>query len=51
LIERYLEEIAKSYDVPWQSDILEHDEEDFDGFDDDSDGGGQAEVINNIMYE
>jgi vacuolar protein sorting-associated protein IST1 len=50
LVERYLEEIARSYDVPWLSDILVHDEEEEEEKDDDNDdqgGGGQAEVIIN----
>ncbi|CAO3592214.1 unnamed protein product [Absidia cylindrospora] len=55
LVERYLEEIAKTYDVSWQSDILEHDEDVSDEFvDDDSDdngGGGQAETIPQAALE
>jgi hypothetical protein len=47
-VERYLEEIAKTYEVSWQSDILVHEEgtdEDDDSDDDtSSNGGGQAEV-------
>jgi vacuolar protein sorting-associated protein IST1 len=52
LVERYLEEIARSYDVPWLSDILVHDEEEEEEDDDNDDqgGGGQAEVrINNHL--
>ncbi|CAO3623127.1 unnamed protein product [Cunninghamella blakesleeana] len=47
LIERYLEEIAKTYDVPWLSDVLEHD----DSFSDDSDNGGQTEEISQNQLE
>ncbi|KAI9308254.1 regulator of Vps4 activity in the MVB pathway-domain-containing protein [Cunninghamella echinulata] len=46
LIERYLEEIAKTYDVPWISDILEHDDSPSDG----SSDGGQLEVIKTLIY-
>lgn len=59
LVERYLEEIARAYDIKWRSNILVHEEEeeeeegiDLDDNDDDDDndisgsggGGGQAEV-------
>lgn len=53
LVERYLEEIARAYDIPWRSSRLEHEEEedeeellDLDDQDDDMSGGGggQAEV-------
>lgn len=57
LVERYLEEIARAYDIKWRSNILVHEEEeeeeegiDFDD-DDDSDiggGGGQAEVSDRL---
>lgn len=46
-----MEEIARTYDIPWRSNVIEHEEdEDDDIFDDDNDdqssngGGGQAEV-------
>ena len=42
LVERYLEEIARSYDVPWTSSILAAEEEDSD--DASSGGGGLAEA-------
>ncbi|KAI7860650.1 regulator of Vps4 activity in the MVB pathway-domain-containing protein [Circinella umbellata] len=46
LVERYLEEIAKSYDVPWTSSILaaEEEEEEVDDDDTSSGGGGLAET-------
>jgi hypothetical protein len=53
LVERYLEEIARTYDIKWRSNIIEHEEEEeeetiFDDEDDDQSsnggGGGQAEV-------
>ncbi|KAI9022897.1 regulator of Vps4 activity in the MVB pathway-domain-containing protein [Phycomyces nitens] len=48
LVERYLEEIAKSYDVGWVSDVLAkeqiYNDEDFDD-DDDVPGGGLAEKV------
>lgn len=47
LVERYLEEIARAYDIKWRSSILQHEEEqDMSEEEDDnqSDGGGQAEV-------
>jgi vacuolar protein sorting-associated protein IST1 len=53
LVERYLEEIARAYDIKWKSNILIHesDEEEEKSIQDDSDddiggggGGGQAEV-------
>lgn len=54
LVERYLEEIARTYDIPWRSNIIEHEEDDLiqdldvDEDDDNSSGGGgiaQKEVI------
>ncbi|KAI8335042.1 regulator of Vps4 activity in the MVB pathway-domain-containing protein [Chlamydoabsidia padenii] len=50
LVERYLEEIAKTYDVSWQSDILVH-EENSDTDDDASDNGGQAEIVPQAALE
>ncbi|CAO3612711.1 unnamed protein product [Cunninghamella echinulata] len=47
LIERYLEEIAKTYDIPWISDILEHN----DSSSDDSGDGGQVEAIAQSQLE
>lgn len=52
LVERYLEEIARAYDIRWRSDRLEHEEDEYeeeyaiegDNDDDDDLGGGQAEV-------
>lgn len=45
LVERYLEEIARTYDIPWRSNIIEHEEDETIEEDDDSDeGGGQKEV-------
>jgi hypothetical protein len=52
LVERYLEEIAKIYDIKWRSDLIDHYEEEADMDntldDDNSDhgdgGGGQGEV-------
>lgn len=58
LVERYLEEIARAYDIKWRSNILVHEEEEEEeegiDLDDDDDndissgggggGGGQAEV-------
>lgn len=49
LVERYLEEIARTYDIKWRSDIIEHEEEDDmlasdDNQSSNSGGGGQAEV-------
>lgn len=46
LVERYLEEIARAYDVKWKSHILVHEEseEEEDDDDDDDTMGGQAEV-------
>lgn len=52
LVERYLEEIARTYDIKWRSNLIEHEEEQQDEEDDDSSdgagggggGGGQAEV-------
>lgn len=52
LVERYLEEIARAYDIKWRSNILEHEEEEeeekeYISDEDDEDdigGGGQAEV-------
>lgn len=46
LVERYLEEIARSYDVAWVSDILAADEKSENDDDDDSGGGGIAEEVN-----
>lgn len=48
LVERYLEEIARTYDVPWRSNIIDHEEEEdllqddtlIDTDDDNSSGGG-----------
>ncbi|KAL7308024.1 Vacuolar protein sorting-associated protein ist1 [Mucor circinelloides] len=53
LVERYLEEIARTYDIKWRSNLIEHEEEyDNDQQDElDSDGGdgggggGQAELL------
>ncbi|KAI8881124.1 hypothetical protein K501DRAFT_189620 [Backusella circina FSU 941] len=53
LVERYLEEIARSYDVPWLSDILVHDDDEEEEKDDNDNqssdggggGGGQAELL------
>ncbi|CAO3615087.1 unnamed protein product [Mucor hiemalis] len=62
LVERYLEEIARAYDIKWRSNILVHEEEeeeeegiDFDD-DDNSDvggggGGGQAELLPPLQNE
>lgn len=50
LVERYLEEIARAYDIKWRSNILEHEEEEEKEYisdeddEDDMGGGGQAEV-------
>lgn len=56
LVERYLEEIARTYDIKWRSNLIEHEEEDeYDNDQDEVDsdgagggggggGGGQAEV-------
>jgi hypothetical protein len=55
LVERYLEEIARTYDIKWRSNLIEHeeekdlldDEDDEDDIDNDGGeggGGGQAEV-------
>lgn len=51
LVERYLEEIANTYNVRWRSDLIDHEEEYVDEKinDDDSDSdnnneGGQKEV-------
>ncbi|KAI8095106.1 regulator of Vps4 activity in the MVB pathway-domain-containing protein [Gilbertella persicaria] len=51
LVERYLEEIARTYDIKWRSSLIEHEQEEEDEedeeLDDDSDSqhgsGGQAE--------
>ncbi|ORE21605.1 hypothetical protein BCV71DRAFT_241504 [Rhizopus microsporus] len=53
LVERYLEEIAKIYDIKWRSDLIDHYEEEVDMDntldDDNSDhgdgGGGQGELL------
>ncbi|OAD07250.1 hypothetical protein MUCCIDRAFT_155504 [Mucor lusitanicus CBS 277.49] len=53
LVERYLEEIARTYDIKWRSNLIEHEEEQQDEEDDDSSdgagggggGGGQAELL------
>ncbi|GAA5815231.1 hypothetical protein MFLAVUS_008737 [Mucor flavus] len=52
LVERYLEEIARAYDIRWRSDRLEHEDDEeeeeypIEGEDDDDDiGGGQAELL------
>ncbi|KAI7907652.1 regulator of Vps4 activity in the MVB pathway-domain-containing protein [Cokeromyces recurvatus] len=56
LVERYLEEIARTYDIKWESDIISHEEEeehfeDAGSDDDDNKSGGQAEVDNQkIVY-
>ncbi|KAL9554007.1 hypothetical protein MBANPS3_003019 [Mucor bainieri] len=56
LVERYLEEIARTYDIKWRSNLIEHEEED-EAYDNDQDevdsdkggsgggGGGQAELL------
>lgn len=56
LVERYLEEIARTYDIQWRSNLIDHPEDQVDDFMDgeedtddennsDGDGsGGQAEV-------
>lgn len=49
LVERYLEEIARAYDIRWRSNRLEQEEEEEEEYtieddDDDDIGGGQAEV-------
>ena len=63
LVERYLEEIARTYDIKWRSNLIEHEEEKdlLDNDDEDEDdidsggggGGGQAEVniINTLAFE
>lgn len=58
LVERYLEEIARAYDIKWRSNILVHEEEEEEeegiDFDDDDNidvgggGGGQAEVSDRL---
>lgn len=59
LVERYLEEIAKIYDIKWKSDLIEHVEEekelkeDIDNDDDDNNdrgSGGQKEVCSYYKY-
>ncbi|OBZ82334.1 protein IST1 [Choanephora cucurbitarum] len=61
LVERYLEEIARTYDIPWRSNLIDHSEDQADGLmdveaediDNDSNndenytggGGGQAELL------
>jgi hypothetical protein len=56
LVERYLEEIARAYDIKWKSNILLHESDedvtqsDIDSDDDDNGGGGgQAEVKHFII--
>ncbi|KAK4521649.1 uncharacterized protein ATC70_004180 [Mucor velutinosus] len=52
LVERYLEEIARTYDIKWRSNLIEHEEEEQE-YDNDQDevdsdgggGGGQAEML------
>jgi hypothetical protein len=43
LVERYLEEIARAYKIPWTSDILKQDEEEEEDEDEDDFGGGDKE--------
>ncbi|KAG2234314.1 hypothetical protein INT48_000764 [Thamnidium elegans] len=51
LVERYLEEIARAYDIRWRSNRLEHEEDEeeeeytIEEDDDDDIGGGQAELL------
>ncbi|KAG1148232.1 hypothetical protein G6F37_003551 [Rhizopus arrhizus] len=58
LVERYLEEIAKIYDIKWKSDLIEHVEEekvlkeDIDNDDDDNNdrgSGGQKEILPSLQ--
>lgn len=65
LVERYLEEIARAYDIKWRSNILVHEEEEEEeegiDLDDDDDndissgggggGGGQAELLPPLQNE
>lgn len=47
LVERYLEEIARAYDIKWRSHVIQHDEEEEEEVEEDDDDrdGGQAEVF------
>ncbi|KAI8393294.1 regulator of Vps4 activity in the MVB pathway-domain-containing protein [Radiomyces spectabilis] len=51
LVERYLEEIAKAYNIPWRSNILAADEDDIntDEDDDDDGNGGTKEAATSAL--
>ncbi|GAA5797863.1 hypothetical protein HPULCUR_003259 [Helicostylum pulchrum] len=56
LVERYLEEIARAYDIRWRSNRLEQEEEEEEEYtieddDDDDIGGGQAELLPPLQNE